>query len=520
MRNPRRRPLLTSLPLVPVAAAAMLASSITSASAQSLDLGDFQTVVGTTGLTSALFATGAPGQPTNRLFIVEQAGRIRVVTGTTVQTNAVIDIRTTVLGSGVNSEFGLQGDSEQGLLGLAFHPNFTVNRFFYVYYTEPRGATFTSQGSTFDRGRSVVARYTMNVIGTGDITASAASAQIVMRFDQSFTNHNGGCINFGADGLLYIGTGDGGAGDDPNNVALNPNSMLGKMLRIDVDSDGFPADVNRNYAIPATNPTNWPTGAGGTQTGLPELWAIGLRNPWRWSFDRVNQDLWIADVGQNIWEEVNWTPADYAGGRNYGWRRFEGFAERTTIGIGTFSVANRIEPVYVYPHNVLPGYLSTQTGFSITGGYVYRGSAIPGWRGRYFFGDYVSGRIWSLRRTENSFFDFQDHTPHLGAATALTSFAQDNDGELYTLHFSGSRLRKIVPSTISLNLSIADLVQGGGLPGPDGNVDGEDFQAFLNAFGAGEELADLVGGNGNPPGDANVDGNDFQAFLNAFAAGN
>ncbi len=496
--------------------------SVTASHGQSLDLGDLQTVA-STGLSSVVWVGNAPGDATSRLYVLEQAGRVRVINGTTLQTTSVLDIVALVLASGTNPEFSLQGFSEQGLLGIAFHPDFQTNRYFYVYYTEPRGSTYVSSGLTYDNGRTVLARYTMNPIVAGqNITANPASAQIVMKFDQPFVNHNGGNMMFGTDGMLYIGTGDGGSGGDPNNAALNPNSLLGKMLRIDINGDAFPADTQKNYQIPAGNPTTWPTGAGGTQTGLPELWAIGLRNPWRWSFDRLTNELYIADVGQDVWEEINVVNGSTPR-LNYGWRRFEGVASYTT-NIGSFSVAGSVVPAYVYPHTARTGYTSTMVGSSITGGFVYRGSAIPGWRGRYFFGDYTASRIWSIRVVNGVATDFQDHTAHFTNGTAgpagLTSFGQDNDGELYTVHFSGVRIRKMVPSALSNSLSPADIVQGGGEPGPDGTVDGSDFIAFINAFAIGDWPADIAGGGANADRpDGTVDGSDFIAFINAFAIG-
>jgi len=513
-------PSFSKLSIAAAVAAGVVGCAGGTAHAQSLDLGDLQTVA-STGLSNALFLTNAPGDPVTRLYVLEQSGRVRRIDGTTLQTASVLDITTIVLASGTNPEFGRQGDSEQGLLGLAFHPGYQANRFFYVYYIEPRGSTFTNSSGTltFDRGRSVVARYTMNAGGTA---AVAGSAQIVMRFDQSETNHNGGCMYFGSDGLLYIGTGDGGGGGDGPNNALNPNVLLGKMLRIDVNGDDYPADALRNYRIPAGNPTTWPTGAGGTQTGLPELWAIGLRNPWRWSFDRLTGDLWIADVGQGLWEEVNVVAGNGGPRRNYGWRRWEGLASYNT-NIGTFSAANSVLPVYVYPHSTSPGFLATQEGLSITGGFMYRGNAIPGWRGRYFFADFVRNRVWSIRMAGGAATDFQDHTLHLTTAGVgprqIASFGEDNDGELFTVHFAAPQIRKLVPSALSNSLSIADVAQGGGLPGPDGIVDGDDFIAFINAFAAGELLADVVSGGGTRPPDGVVDGSDFIAFINAFVAG-
>jgi len=464
------------------------------AHAQTIDLGDLQTVV-LSGLASPLWAGCAPGDPSSTLFVLEKGGRIRVNRSGTLQAGPVLDLSTLV-----------DIRSERGLLGIAFHPGYQVNRQFYVFYSELSG-------------RNIVARYNMNTVETGqDISADPASAQIVLRLTQTTLTDNGGNMAFGPDGLLYIGT--GGAGDTTNN-SLNPASLLGKLLRIDVDRDDFPLDANRNYGIPAGNPVTWPTGSGGTQSGLPELWAIGLRNPWRWSFDRITGDLWISDVGAANWEEVNFVTGNGGPGRNYGWPRFEGRVV-TTTNIGNFSAAGSVSPIYVYPHTVQPGYPTGSIGFAVTGGFMYRGGAIPGWRGRYFFADYAAGRIWSIRNINGVATDFQNHSTQLapsGGLANLASFGQDNDGELYIVQFSNPPIRKIVPSPLNATLSPADIVQGGGIPGPDGTVDGSDFIAFLNAFSIGDLLADIVDGGGNLPADGIVDGSDFIAFINAYAVG-
>ena len=464
------------------------------AGAQTLDLGDLQLVV-PSGLASPLWVGCAPDEPSSTLYVLEKGGRIRVIRSGTLQTSAVLDLSTLV-----------DIRSERGLLGIAFHPDYQSNRQFYVFYSELSG-------------RNIVARYSMNTVAIGqDITADPASAQTVLRLSQTTLTDNGGNMVFGQDGLLYIGT--GGAGDNTNN-SLNPASLLGKLLRITVDRDDFPLDALKNYGIPAGNPTAWPTGSGGTQSGLPELWAIGLRNPWRWSFDRITGDLWLSDVGLTNWEEVNAMSGNGGPGQNYGWPRFEGRL-MTTTNIGNFSAEGSVNPIYVYPHTTQPGFPAGTTGFAITGGFMYRGGAIPGWRGRYFFADYAAGRIWSIRNINGVATDFQDHSNQLapsGGLANLTSFGQDNDGELYIVQFSNPPIRKIVPSPLNATLSPADIVQGGGIPGPDGTVDGSDFIGFLNAFAIGDLLADIADGGGNVPADGIVDGSDFIAFINAYAVG-
>ena len=473
---------------------ACIGGVVTPTRAQTLDLGDLQTVV-PSGLASPLWVGCAPGDLSSTLFVLEKGGRVRVIRSGSLQVNSVLDLSTLV-----------DIRSERGLLGIAFHPGYQSNRQFYVFYSELSG-------------RNIVARYNMNTVEAGqDITADPASVQTVLRLTQTALTDNGGNMIFGQDGLLYIGT--GGAGDTTNN-SLNPASLLGKMLRIDVDRDDYPLDAFKNYGIPAGNPTVWPTGSGGTQTGLPELWAIGLRQPWRFSFDRITGDLWLPDVGATSWEEVNFVAGNGGPGRNYGWPRYEGRLV-TTTNIGSFSAVGSVDPIYVYPHATQPGFPASSTGFAVTGGFMYRGGAIPGWRGRYFFADYAAGRIWSIRNISGVATDFQNHSAQLapsGGLANLTSFGQDNDGELYIVQFSNPPIRKIVPSPLNATLSLADVVQGGGIPGPDGTVDGSDFIGFLNAFAIGDLLADIVDGGGNLPADGIVDGSDLIAFINAYAVG-
>ena len=248
---------------------------------------------------------------------------------------------------------------EQGLLGLAFDPNYKTNGFFYVYYINKSGST-------------QVSRFKANPDYPNK--ASAGSEKFILSISQPFTNHKGGCIKFGSDGYLYIGTGDGGSGGDPNNNAQNPQSLLGKMLRIDVHH-GNP------YAIPADNPFV------DSSNYKKEIWALGLRNPWRWSFDAQNGYMIIADVGQDNWEEVNYQQGTN-GGKNYGWRCYEGNHAYNTAGCNAQSSYK--SPVYEYQH------LSTTGDCAIIGGYVYRGKKYPDLFGKYFCTDYCSGIIRML----------------------------------------------------------------------------------------------------------------------------
>lgn len=318
----------------------------------------------------------------DRLFIVERQGYIRIVElDGTVLPDDFLDINTQI-------EAGYQ---EQGLLGLAFHPNYADNGYFYVNYTD-------------EDGNTVVSRFTVSAINPN--IADPATELIIYTADQPFTNHNGGCIKFGADGYLYIGLGDGGSGGDPGNRAQNPENKLGKMHRIDVDG-GTP------FAIPTDNPF-----ALATDT-LPEIWAIGYRNPWRFSFDKLNGNMWIGDVGQNLQEEVNVELAG-DGGHNYGWRCYEGFDEFNDTGCDDDSTY--AFPILQYPHNYSTG------GFSVTGGFVYRGTAFPGMYGFYMFADYVSGNWWWVNADAGAPYYYERVDD---VKTDISCFGEDLNGEIY-----------------------------------------------------------------------------------------
>ena len=340
----------------------------------------------------------APKGDRGRLFIVEKTGYLRIVTIVggvyTLLATPFLNIDPLVGSSG----------SEQGLLGLAFHPNYASNGYFYVNYTDNAGDT-------------VVARYR---VSTGDPNlADPASAQIVLTVDQPYSNHNGGQLQFGPDGYLYIGLGDGGSGGDPGDRSQNPGELLGKMLRIDVHS-GSP------YAIPPSNPFVGPGNP------LDEIWALGLRNPWRYSFDRLTGDLWIGDVGQNAWEEVNLEPAGDPGGRNWGWRCKEGTHIYDLSGNCPTDLSVLDDPIYEYSHS---------DGISITGGYVYRGSPNSAYFGQYFFADYAVGsQVRTLHHNGNAWVR-TDHTlaaPSGQSLSVLTSFGEDAIGNLYATDYASS----------------------------------------------------------------------------------
>lgn len=352
------------------------------------------------GLARPLYVT-APVGDTSRLFIVEQrsgsVGAVRVMTlpGNVLNPTPYLSVSPVATGN------------EEGLLGLAFHPNFATNGFFYVYNTN-------------SSGNNQVTRYTANAPFTTSTTANAGSALAIIPFAHpTNSNHNGGWIAFGPDGYLYIGTGDGGGGDDVPNNAQNKLSYLGKMHRIDVNGDDFPTDATRNYAIPPTNPFV------GDPNALPEIWFYGLRNPWRNSFDRLTGDLWIGDVGQNAVEEIDFAPAGI-GGTNFGWRCTEG-TSCTGNGGCTCGDPNLKTPVYTYTHS---------TGICVTGGYRYRGSELCGWDGTYFFADYSASNIYSFGWNGTSLTNFATRTSELApgggfSINAITSFGEDANGELY-----------------------------------------------------------------------------------------
>lgn len=340
-------------------------------------------------LDQPVFLTAPPGDA-NRLFVVERPGRIRIVQNGALFPRPFLDIADLT---------SLEG--ERGLLGMAVHPDYAQNGQFFVHYTDAAS------------GGTRIARY--NVSGDPDV-ADPASGMIVLEVSQPFSNHNGGSIAFGPDGMLYIALGDGGSGGDPLGNGQNRGTLLGAVLRIDIDS-GDP------FVIPPDNPFVDTPGA------RPEVWAYGLRNPWRMSFDRSTGDLYIADVGQSQVEEVNVQAASSPGGENYGWNIMEG---GTCFGGGGCETAGLTLPVAEYDHDV---------GCSITGGYVYRGLAIPGATGRYFYGDFCSGFVRSFVLSMGQATDPADHTSQIGPGESIASFGEDGVGELYIVTLEGSIFR-------------------------------------------------------------------------------
>ncbi|MFN3968937.1 PQQ-dependent sugar dehydrogenase [Flavobacterium sp.] len=353
----------------------------------------------TIGLQS--FATGFSSpveitHPANdaRLFVVQQAGLIRVLNANgTVNTTPFINLSTVILSGG-----------ERGLLGLAFHPNYATNGYFYVNYTRAGD------------GATVIARYT---VSSDPNVADVASGTVLLTVAQPYSNHNGGTIKFGPDGYLYIGMGDGGSGGDPGNRAQNINENLGKMLRLDVDSAS-------PYGIPPTNPY---LGIAGND----EIWAIGLRNPWKFSFNRLNGDLWIADVGQNALEEINKVSAPIPNtGLNFGWRCYEANATYNNSGCPAYSAT--YAPITFYAHG-------SPIRCSITGGYLYTGTTYPNFADKYLFADYCSGEIGWVNPDGSITWNYD------GANYSTTTFGEDKDGELYVA--VGGTIYKIIDTSLS-----------------------------------------------------------------------
>jgi glucose/arabinose dehydrogenase len=347
------------------------------------------------GLHAPVFATGA-GDGSGRIFIVEQAGTIKILkaAGGIIAT-PFLDLHTLVSCCG-----------ERGLLGLAFSPQYKTNGKLYVDYTDRNGNT-------------VVAEYRRASWDTNRVNVT--TRRVLLQVVQPYANHNGGMLAFGSDGYLYIGLGDGGSGGDPGNRAQNKTVLLGKILRIDVNGTAG----TQPYRIPSTNPFV-------NTFGADQIWSYGLRNPWRFSFDRWNGDLWIGDVGQSSWEEIDHVRKASGNGRgaNFGWRVLEGFhCYNPSTGCST---AGKTPPLLEYSHTL---------GCAVIGGYVYRGPTFAALAGWYLFGDECSGRIWAVSTGATS-----PTTPQqlLDTTYTISSFGQDDRGELYVLDLVGGRMYKVV----------------------------------------------------------------------------
>jgi len=335
----------------------------------------------------------------SRLFVADQHGYITIINSTgNVSQQPFLDIHSRVTYGG-----------ERGLLGVAFHPQYKTNGYFYVNYVGEGDSTHISR---------------FNVSSGNPDIADPQSELKLMTIFQPYANHNGGDLSFGPDGYLYIGLGDGGLAGDPGNRAQNRKEFLGKMLRIDVNH-GNP------YAIPVTNPYYNST------TALGEIWAMGLRNPWRFSFDRLTGDLWIADVGQNLIEEIDFQPATGTGGENYGWRCYEGNQEYNTAGCAPTSSFTL--PVYTYPHG---------DECSVTGGYVFRGAPASPFYGYYFFADYCSDRIWTLHNVSGNWVK-EDFGQFPG--NNFCTFGEDASGQLYVAGLTTGKIFRISDNSTGIS---------------------------------------------------------------------
>jgi len=365
----------------------LLTASITQAQ-ETPDPARYQWVEVASDFDSPIFLTHAGDE---RLFVAEQGGLIWIIENGEVLFDPFLDI------SNLLSDDVFEGGyTERGLLSFAFHPDYGENGQIFVSYIDVNGD-------------SVIARYSVSPDNPN--LADPDSATIILTQDQPFADHNGGYIGFGPDGYLYIGFGDGGSLGDPSNNGQKTDTFLSKILRIDVNAD--------TYTVPDDNPFV------GNADYLPEIWAVGVRNPWRMSFDRATGDLYIGDVGEWDWEEVDFQTAESKGGENYGWSAFEGthpFKEQPISSEVTM-------PVFEYSH---------ADGCAITGGYVYRGEALPELQGIYFFGDYCTGKMWTMERDESGAWQA---TPFMDTDEVLTSFGEDAQGELYSIDYKGNIFR-------------------------------------------------------------------------------
>ena len=346
------------------------------------------------GLTKPVFLISPAGDQ-ERVFIVEQPGRVRILQDGVLLAEPFLDVSALVGGAG----------GERGLFCIAFHPEYATSGRFFVSYIDLAGDLQVAEYRAVPPSANV---------------AEATQVQVILSEFQPFPDHNGGCIQFGPDGMLYVGVGDGGGGHDPNNRAQDGDFRLGKLLRLDVD---LPAPF-----VPADNPFV------GEPSTRDEIWALGVRQPWRFSFDRGTGDLYLGDVGLADREEIDYQPASSSGGENYGWRCMEG-TQCTGLGGCACSSPALTPPVHEYSHS---------TGCAVIGGYVYRGSRLPGLQGAYFFGDYCSSRIFTLRVVGGVAQDLVEHTQELSEVALISSFGEDASGELYVLDHVG-RVYQVVP---------------------------------------------------------------------------
>ena len=373
------------------------------------------------GYKKPVFITSYPNNA-KLLYIVEQAGLIKIINDGKKLSRPFFDINKRVVNP------NRPGD-ERGLLGFAFHPNHTNNGKFYINYMDNDGNTIISEFSTNSKLR-----------------ANHKSERIILKLKQPYGNHNGGDIQFGPDGYLYISIGDGGKAGDPLNAGQDLSSLFGKIIRIDIEQ--------KPYGIPKSNPFF------GQKDKREEIWAWGLRNVWRFSFDKQTGDKYLADVGQNKWEEVNFEPASSKGGLNYGWRIME--ANHCYDPKENCPTEGLIKPIIEYPNDanhpafafrIIEELSFSETdveGCSVTGGYVYRGQKIKSMQGQYIFGDYCSGNIWTLKVVNGKAINFKNRTEEINIGggeftTYISSFGQDSDGEIYIIDYNGG-IYKLIES--------------------------------------------------------------------------
>lgn len=390
-------PALTTTRIFGVIAALLLCLPTIGQSADTLitrestpDAAAMQLTAVATGFNRPIYATHA-GDGTGWLFVLEQSGKIWILEDGARRPVPFLDVSALISPIALTQRY-----TEQGLLGLAFHPDYASNGTFFINYTDHAGS-------------SVVARY--QVMPNQPYLADPSSGQIIFKLNQPYANHNGGHIDFGPDGYFYIALGDGGSANDPLGAGQNRLLLLGTILRLDIDS-ALP------YAIPPDNPFVNDAAA------LDEIWAYGLRNVWRFSFDRATGDMYLADVGQNQWEELNFQPADSRGGENYGWNVYEA----NTIFAGG-SAPNHVAPFFAYSHSL---------GCSVTGGYVYRGDAIADLQATYLFGDFCTGRIWASWRDSSLTWQTIEL---MKTNMAISSFGEDEAGEVYVIDYAGTLYR-------------------------------------------------------------------------------
>jgi glucose/arabinose dehydrogenase len=400
------------------------AIGIAVAPARSISL-NLQQLPGATGLSGPVGLVD-PGDGSGRLFIVEQSGRIRIWKNGAILSPAFLTIPAADIAAG----------GELGLLGLAFHPDFASNGYFFVNYTEPEPVDPPScpDGASCNQN-TVIARFRVQSKvdpsnGSPDFADYATEVRL-LRYNQPYANHNGGDLRFGPDGYLYISTGDGGSGGDPHGFAQSTSTVLGKILRIDVDASPPPGHglcgiEPQAYAAAPGNPY-----LGAAVAGCDEIWMTGLRNPWRISFDRSTGDLFIGDVGQSSREEIDFRAAGAPGGANFGWRCYEGSAAYNTAGCGP--AASYLSPIHDYGHS--------SGRCSVTGGFRYRGSVYPNLAGWYVFADHCTGEIWTATPSGGTAWTVAG--PHLDAATSISSFGEDAAGELYVVGYGTGTIYRL-----------------------------------------------------------------------------